>query len=88
MDGMESDPQRYLIERDAIARAFKAHLDGLLTEPMPLWKLSGFFDCNRKTMAVIVRNIDGAERVGKRWRIPLRSMPPRYHVEAGLIPQD
>jgi len=84
----DSDVYRFLLEKESLSKAFREHFDALLTEPMPLWKLAEYFDCDRKLMATIARNIDGAVRCGKRWRIPLRSMPPLYHLQVGLIPQE
>jgi hypothetical protein len=54
------------------------------------WAMTGIaetFYLNPAATATIARNVDGAVRCGKRWRIPLRSMPPRYHLEVGLIPR-
>ena len=75
---MESDER---LQRDAIAQAWRDHLDGLLTEPMPLWKLATYFEVDRKTMRLILDYIDGAVLIRRLWRIPLAQMPPSYHVE-------
>ena len=75
----------YFIERDALAAAFRDFLAEVLTEPLPLSKLCGLFDLNVKTMRRMLRRIDGVEHHGRFWRVPLRSMPPAYFLETGIL---
>jgi hypothetical protein len=75
----------YFIERDALAAAFRDFLAEVLTEPLPLAKLCGLFDLNVKTMRGLLRRTDGVERHGRFWRVPLRSMPPTYFLETGIL---
>ena len=70
-----------------MAVAFKQQRDALFTKPPPLRELARYFDENGKTMQAIVKIINGAKLVGSLWRIPLREMPPRYHLETGHIPE-
>jgi hypothetical protein len=59
--------------------------DELLTQPLSAEKVAFFFDIGRKSVPELVEGMDGVQRVGKRYRLPLRRMPPRYLLGAGLI---
>ena len=84
----DPNPHQLRLERDALADAFAQHLNGILTEPLPLGKLADYFDVNPKTMKAILRSTKGAKRHGRLWRVPLRTMTPKYFLEIGFIPQE
>jgi len=87
----EIDQARYaaVLERGAIAEAFRGFLGDLLCEPVPLSKLAALYDVDRKTAARFVRQLDGAVQFGNLWRLPLKQLPPKYFLESGfIVPSD
>jgi hypothetical protein len=63
----------------------KIDFNELLTQPLSAEKVAFFFDIGRKRVPELVEGIAGVQRVGKQYRLPLRFMPPRYLLGAGLI---
>lgn len=55
------------------------------TAPMELSELADWFNISTRRVKEFVCTIDGAVEVGRRWRIPVREMPPSYLLDAGLI---
>lgn len=80
------DPQVRAVVGSAVERAVRAYLAGLLTEPMTVSELAGWFDVNRDTMAKVLAGMPGVDRFGGRYRLPLAKMPPRYLIDRGLLP--
>jgi hypothetical protein len=60
-------------------------VSSVLTEPMTLQEAASIFRVNRRTIAGILAEIDGVQRVGRFHRIPIKSMPATYLLEHGLI---
>lgn len=71
---------------EAQAEGFRRHLDGLRTEPLSIAELATFFRVHRGTMRQLLKGMP-VERVGRLYRVPLRDMPPAYHLERGLLPR-
>lgn len=71
--------------RDALAVAIASRLDQVKTEPLTVAQLAAYFRIGRNSMTSILKRIDGAERCGRWWRLPVLRMPPRYLLERGLI---
>ena len=80
-DSIDADRQ----ER-ALQHALYSHLAGLLTEPLTVIQLAGYFRINRNKMAQILKHLPGVEIVARRYRIPLWKMPPQYLVERSILP--
>lgn len=59
----------------------------LKTEPMTQRELAEWFGGSERRIKGWLEQIDGAERIGRFWRLPLSEMPPAYLVSAGLIPE-
>ncbi len=57
----------------------------LLTEAMSIAKLAGYFKVNRATMASVLQHMEGVERFGSKFQIPVRRMPLRYFIDAHLL---
>lgn len=76
-------------DHDAVRDAWKAHIDGLKTEPLTVSGLAKLFDLDRKTMARILERFVArktAEKIGRFYRVRLQEMPPAYHAQRGLGP--
>lgn len=70
-------------------RAAAKYLAGLLTEPMTIRELaSEWFGVNRNTMAAMLKHIDGIERCGRFYRLPVAKMPPAYHAARGMFSRE
>ena len=69
------------------ADAWRDFLNGLLTEPMTISELATeWFKVGRNNMAMILKTIEGVERCGRKVRVPLVKMPPRYLTARGILP--
>lgn len=55
------------------------------TEGLTVEELARHFGFGRNRMAALLPKIAGAERLGSRWRVPVREMPPAYWVASGLL---
>jgi hypothetical protein len=55
----------------------------LLTEALTIGELAGFFELSRNKMSDMLPQIGAISFAGK-YRVPVRNMPPKYHVETGL----
>ena len=61
-------------------------ISSILTEPMTTKLLAEYFVVNRNKMATMLKAMNGVEKCGGMWRVPVANMPPRYLVSCGLIP--
>ncbi|MBC8357007.1 MAG: hypothetical protein H8E66_33970 [Planctomycetes bacterium] len=57
----------------------------VLTEPMTIQDLAKYFGVHRNKMTEILATIEGVARSGGLVRVPISQMPPKYHVEKGLM---
>lgn len=64
--------------------AYRQFLPHLLTEPMTVCELAEWFGVHRNTMRKHLASIDGVERFGRLYRLPVRAMPVGYYVAKGL----
>ena len=55
------------------------------TKPLSHTELSGWFDISTRHVGELLGSIDGVEKIGRRWRVPVREMPPGYLLKEGLI---
>lgn len=70
------------------AQRFHAWLEQfghLLTEAMSIAKLARYFKVNRATMAQVLERMDGVQRFGSKFQVPVRRMPLRYFIDTGLL---
>jgi hypothetical protein len=74
------------IER-ALVQAIDRRVGRVLTEPLQTKELAEIFGCHRSKVAMILERIPGKQRIGRSWRVPLFSLPPRYLQELGLFPR-
>lgn len=71
----------------ALEAVYREHVAGILTEPLGVAQLAGYFDvCQNTLRKSILPKIKGKRRVGARWQIPVWSMPVSFHVERGILP--
>lgn len=63
----------------------RGQFGAMLTEPLTASALADYFGVHREKMAKILKSMDGVERMGKSWRVPIWKMTPKYWLEAGLI---
>ncbi|MDG1897244.1 MAG: hypothetical protein P8J37_20295 [Fuerstiella sp.] len=56
----------------------------LKTKPLSLQELGNWFDISPRHIGPLLRKV-GAERIGRRWRVPVREMPPEYLLDVGLV---
>jgi hypothetical protein len=71
---------------DPRVTAWLEFLRGLMTPPMERAELAQQFGVSVRHLPTLLASIDGAEKVGRRWRLPLSSMPPQYALSIE-IPQ-
>jgi hypothetical protein len=57
----------------------------LLSEPLDTWKIAKYFGVGRHRVPDLIEGMAGVERIGRRFRLPLEKMPPRYLLAVGLI---
>jgi hypothetical protein len=57
----------------------------LMTEVMSAQELASWFNLSRYTVGKFLQQLDGAQRHGKFWRVPLVEMPPSYLLSRGLL---
>ncbi len=62
--------------------------DQMLTEPMSVESLADYFVVNWRTMKSILSTMEGVEKIGTLYRVPVKKMPPRYLQEKKLLFQD
>ena len=75
------------VQAQAAADAWRDFLNDLLTEPMTITELAlEWFQIGRNSMALILETMEGVERCGKKVRVPLVKMPPKYLVSRGILP--
>ncbi len=60
-------------------------IDRLLTEPATIRRLAEFFGVGRNKMAKILARIEGVEKIGGLYRVPLQKMPPSYLIARGCL---
>jgi hypothetical protein len=60
-------------------------IDIAKTKPLSVQELAGWFDMSRRRITVFVKSIDGAEKLGRRWRVPIREMPIEYLIDVGVV---
>lgn len=60
-------------------------LEHVLTEPLGLQELGTYFCTSTKHVRPLVESLSGTEKVGRRFRIMVRHMPPAYWIQAGLL---
>lgn len=58
-----------------------------LTEPLRVSELAGLFDVNRDTMRQALERMEGVQRFGSRFQVPVRRMPVRYWIDRRLLPE-
>ena len=73
--------------RQHVENALREYIGSIRTEAMTIGRLADYFSVNRNLMAPILKGLDGVERIGRKYRVPLRHMPPAYHVAKGIIPR-
>jgi hypothetical protein len=57
----------------------------LRTAPLTHQELGAWFGISPRYVGELLGSIDGVEKVGRRWRVPVREMPPAYLLSIGLI---
>ncbi len=74
-----SDPIRVVLLPESVARKLTqiVEREDVLTEPMSLAKLDGWFDVSRAKMRAILPHLDAVKVEGLH-RVPLAKMPPKY----------
>jgi hypothetical protein len=60
-------------------------LQHLLTEPLNQKELATYFVTSSKHVKALVEALPGVEQVGRRFRVPVRHMPPSYWIACGLL---
>lgn len=55
------------------------------THSMETNELAMWFEVSERRITERLKEIDGAEKCGRRWRIPVCEMPIRYLLDVGLI---
>ena len=70
----------------AHAEALQRQYAGALTEPLSLSELREYFGCCENKLRAVLGAMDGVERFGQLWRVPLWKMPPSYLQERGYLP--
>lgn len=80
-----SEPQALAAFERGVQRAVAGYLANVKTEPLSLAQWAGEFGIGRETAAQVIPRIQGAERFGRRWRLPLSEAPPGYWAKLGLL---
>ena len=74
-------------DSDPAQDAWRDFLNGLLTEPMTITELATeYFKVGRNSMALMLKTMEGVERFGSKYRVPLLKMPPKYLVSRDILP--
>ena len=60
-------------------------LDYVKSEPLTRAELGTFYQISTKHVGPMVESLDGTERVGRKWRVLVKNMPPSYWIATGLI---
>lgn len=75
------------IDSEVPVEAYRDFLFSLLAEPMTISALAvEWFQIGRNSMSLILETMEGVERCGGKYRVPLVKMPPRYLVSRGILP--
>lgn len=61
--------------------------DQMLTEPMSVESLAGYFGVGWRKMKSILDLMAGVEKIDTLYRVPVKKMPPRYLREQKLFPE-
>lgn len=80
--GIEIEPHQV---REAIDRAVGNLIAGILSEPMTLEKLARMYGIGRNNIRPYVESMDGHERIGGKFRVPIIRTTPAYLRKIGLI---
>ena len=71
----------------AIERAVREFLRDVKTEPLSISAWADEFAIGRETAAQVIPRVAGAEKFGRKWRLPLSQAPPVYLAKRGLLPR-
>ena len=57
----------------------------MLSEAMSIKTLRTYFRVNRNKMSQMLQQMEGVQRFGGLFRVPICQLPPKYHVDQGLM---
>ena len=60
-------------------------IDVIKTKPMQLRELAEWFDVSTRHIKKILASIEGVQKIGGRWRVPVKEMPVGFLMKMGLI---
>ena len=84
--GDQKDPppwKQILVGLKQIIRLLRM-FDDLMTEPLTRTELASYFDCCPNAVTNMLLPRYSYERVGRRYRMPVKVMPPRYLMKVLL----
>lgn len=67
--------------QEATTEALRRVLENSLTAPMTVDELQHIFGLSFRPMKICIGEMSGVEKVGSRYRVPLRHMPPEFIAE-------
>jgi hypothetical protein len=60
-------------------------LEHVKTEPLSRDELATHFQVSSKHVGPMVDAMSGTQRIGRKWRVLVKNMPPSYWLSCGLI---
>jgi hypothetical protein len=75
-------------QRPEAGRTLRVPIGEVLSEPMTIVRLAQLFHVHRTLMSRVLQRMEGAEKFGGLWRVPIRRMPIGYLRDQGLIGEE